>query len=200
MSIYLYQKHNQFFAQHASVAEEIAAKELEELGAHDIQQSYLGYFFKGDNDTLLKIVYCTRILTRILAPLIHFKCHSEKYLYKTAKQINWSDFLNTNKTFSINTNVSDSNIKNSQYATQILKDAIVDQFKNKFNARPNIDIKFPDLHLNLYIHENYARISIDLGGSSLHKRNYRKYSTTAPMQETLAATIIRLSNWDKVTG
>ena len=199
MNIYLYQKYNQYFAQHASGAEIAAKDELLYLGAKNIKLGYLGYFFEADNATIYKIVYCTRILSRVLAPIIDFKCHSEKYLYKTAQQINWEDFITLTKTFSIKTNVSNSNIKNSQYATQILKDCIVDQFKKKFNKRPNVDTRFPDLSLNLYIHENRARISLDLGGSSLHKRGYRKYTVDAPMKETLAATIIRLSEWDKTT-
>ena len=200
MNKYLYQQHSQFFSQHAPGSEKAANSELIKLGAESIKNGHLGFYFKSDINHIFKIVYESRISTRILAPLVHFECHSEKYLYKTAKQIDWSDFLTSSKTFSINANVSNSKIKNSRYASYILKDAIIDQFRENNNERPNVNKYFPDLQLNLYIHQNSARISIDLGGGSLHKRGYRKNSIDAPMQENLAATIIEFAEWDKKTS
>ncbi|RKX47574.1 MAG: class I SAM-dependent RNA methyltransferase [Verrucomicrobia bacterium] len=193
---YLYQKTNHYFGQLASGTEKCGMAELKELGATHIKPGYLGVFFCANQRTIFEIVYRTRIFSRILAPLIVFDCHSEKYLYKTAQNIDWSDFLTLTKTFAITSNVADSNIRHSQYAGQIFKDAIVDQFRDKTGERPNVDKYNPDLQLNLYIHENKARISVDLGGGSLHKRGYRIESVEAPMQETLAATIIRLSGWN----
>jgi len=196
MSEYLYQRTGQYFGQLASGAETCGEAELKELGATQIKSGYLGCYFCADQRTIYNIVYRTRIFSRILAPLIVFDCHSDKYLYKTAQQIDWTGFLTLTKTFAITSNVAKSNIRNSQYAGQILKDAIVDQFREKTGERPNVDTRNPDLQLNLYIHENKARISVDLGGGSLHKRGYRDESVEAPMQETLAAAIIRLSDWN----
>ncbi|HEY5652867.1 MAG TPA: THUMP domain-containing protein, partial [Pontiella sp.] len=195
MSEYLYQKTEQYFGQLASGSESCGEAELKKLGATGIRRGYLGFYFCADQRTIYNIVYCSRIFSRILAPLIAFDCHSEKYLYKTAQNIDWSEFLTLTKTFAITANVAKSNIRNSQYAGQILKDAIVDQFREKTTQRPNVDTKYPDLLLNLYIHENKARISVDLGGGSLHKRGYRSESVEAPMQETLAATILQLTKW-----
>jgi putative N6-adenine-specific DNA methylase len=196
MSQYLYQRTNQYFGQLASGMESCGEAELKELGATHIKAGYLGWYFCADQRTLYNIVYRTRIFSRMLAPLIAFDCHSDKYLYKTARNIDWSDFLTLTKTFAITSNVARSNIRNSQFAGQVLKDAIVDQFREKTGERPDVDTRFPDLQLNLYIHQNKARISVDLGGGSLHKRGYRNESVEAPMQETLAAAIIRLSEWD----
>ena len=193
--IYLYQKTNHYFGQLASGSEKCGMDELKILGATRIKPSYLGVYFCATQRTLLELVYRTRIFSRILAPLISFNCHSEKYLYKTAQNINWSDFLTLTKTFAITTNVGRGNIRNSQYAGQVLKDAIVDQFRDKTGERPSVNTRNPDLLLNLYIHDNKAQISVDLGGGSLHKRGYREQSVEAPMQETLAATILHLSGW-----
>ncbi len=195
MSDYLYQKTNQYFGQLAAGAESCGEAELKALGATKIRAGYLGFYFCADQRTIYNIAYRTRIFSRILAPLLAFDCHSDKYLYKTAQQIDWSDFLTLTKTFAITANVAKSNIRNSQYAGQILKDAIVDQFRAKTTQRPNVDTRHPDLLLNLYIHQNKARISVDLGGGSLHKRGYRAQSVEAPMQETLAATILQLADW-----
>ncbi len=192
---YLYQKTNHYFGQLAAGAGACGMEELRELGGQKVKEGYLGAYFCATQRTLYDIVYRTRVFSRILAPLVVFDCHSEKYLYKTARQIDWSDFLTLAKTFAIVANVADSRIRNSKYAGQILKDAIVDQFREQTGQRPSVDTRNPDLLLNLYIHQNKARISVDLGGGSLHRRGYRAESVDAPMQETLAAAVIRLSGW-----
>ncbi|RLC57467.1 MAG: class I SAM-dependent RNA methyltransferase, partial [Candidatus Cloacimonadota bacterium] len=122
-------------------------------------------------------------------------CHSTKYLYSTASKIEWDKLLNNNKTFAIYSNVSNSKITHSRYATLVLKDAIADFFTEKYNERPNIDTDAPDVVFNLFIHKNRATISLDTSGEPLHKRGYRKSKGSAPMQETLAAAIVNLSGW-----
>jgi len=166
------------------------------LGAEVIQEVSRGIRFTCNKEILYKVVYNSRLITRILAPLISFQCHSEKYLYNQATQnIDWTELISLNQTFTIITNVNNSKINNSLYAGQILKDAICDQFRKKYNERPNFKTRDGDVVLSLYIHENWATISLDITGISLHKRGYRTVSNTAPMQETLAAAIIKLSSW-----
>ncbi|MGD9201990.1 MAG: THUMP domain-containing protein [Chitinispirillia bacterium] len=191
-----YQKWNRYFAQIAGGIESIGEQELKELGAKDIRQSYRGLFFKADQETVYTINYQSRLITRVLAPLLSFDCHSTRYLYKTAKKIKWETIFHKNHTFAIFSSVSNSTIKHSKYAALCLKDAIADYFRELFEERPDVEKKDPDVWINLYIQNNKAVISLDMSGGSLHRRGYRKVSGNAPMQETLAATIIRLSNWD----
>ena len=176
--------------------EPFAIPELEKLGAEKIKNSYHGVFFEADHETLYRITYCTRFFTRIFAPLLRFDCHSTKYLYQTAQKIDWSKFFSVHETFAINANVADSKIRHSRYAALCLKDAIVDQFRDKFDRRPNVETINPDCWINLFIHNNKATINIDIAGGSLHRRGYRKDALDAPMQETLAAALIEASGWN----
>ena len=192
---YLYQRTREYFGQLAAGMEECGAAELAELGAAGIKPGYRGVYFTANQRTVYQILYRTRIFSRILAPLTNFDCPTEKQLYKTARKMDWNEFLTLTKTFAIVANVHGSGIRNSQYAGQVLKDAIVDQFRDLTGERPSVDTRNPDLLLNLHIQQNKARISVDLGGGSLHKRGYRVDSVDAPMQETLAAALIRLSGW-----
>ena len=145
---------------------------------------------------MYRVNYMTRLATRVLAPLLTFDCHSDKYLYKTAYSIPWSELLSVKSTFAIDANVTASRIKHSQYAAQKLKDAIVDQFREESGVRPNVETRDPDIWLNLFIRNNKATISFDTSGGSLHRRGYRVASVEAPMQETVAAAIIRYTGWD----
>ena len=193
---FVYQKNSSFFAQVAENVEPLAERELAALGATQVNPVYRGVYFNATPEALYRIVYQTRLCTRVLAPLLHFDCHSTKYLYKTALTIPWVELFGLEQTFVITATVSDSLITHSQYASLCLKDAIVDQFQEKFGSRPNVDKRNPDLVFNLHIHKNTAVISLDASGASLHRRGYRQEAGEAPMQESLAATIIDLTQWD----
>ncbi len=191
-----YQRTHRFFAQIADGMEKFGAEELSELGAKDVHTVYRGIYFQADQATLYRINYCSRLIARVLAPLLSFQCHSDRYLYRRAAEIHWPDLLKPHHSFAVSANVSNSKIKNSQYAGLRLKDAIVDRFRTEGLKRPNIDKLRPDVRLNLHIDRNKGTISFDTSGESLHRRGYRKETVEAPMQEILAAVIIRLSNWD----
>jgi putative N6-adenine-specific DNA methylase len=194
--MYLYQETSRYFAQAAGGLEELGAQELSALGAKKIKPYFRGVFFEADKAAFYRINYCSRVLIRVLAPLASFPCHSTKYLYNKAKEIRWSDFLSTEKTFAIACNVSNSAVRHSQYAALCLKDAIVDYFREQHGKRPDVNTTEPDAWFNLHIENNRATISVDASGGSLHRRGYRKEAGEAPMQETLAAAIIVLSGWN----
>ncbi|MFW8601405.1 THUMP domain-containing class I SAM-dependent RNA methyltransferase [Desulfobacterota bacterium M19] len=193
--MFSYQKNNRFFAQIADGFTEAAAAELSELGASNIDPVYRGLHFSATKKALYRINYQSRLCSRITAPLITFDCHSARYLYKTAAQISWRQLLDISNSFAVKATVNKSKINHSQFAALRLKDAVVDYFKAESGLRPDIDRHNPDLWLDLYINNNRATISMDLSGGSLHRRGYRADAVEAPMQETLAAAIIRLSEW-----
>lgn len=189
-------KTNGFFAQVTGKMENICQEELIELGAKETEVAYKGVYFKADLQTLYRINYTSRLISRVLAPLVSFPCRSTDYLYQKSKKIHWEDFCSLKKTFSISASVSNSRINNSLYASQCLKDGIADYFRSKNGKRPDVEVVNPDVRFNLHIEKDTATISLDTSGESLHKRGYRLLAGEAPMQETLAAAIIRISKWD----
>jgi putative N6-adenine-specific DNA methylase len=193
--MYEYQQSERYFAQLADDIKDIAEEELLELGAMETSNSFRGIYFNADLESLYRINLNSRLINRVLAPLKTFSCHSDNYLYQVAQQIHWEDFLNPDQTFAVFANVSQSNINHSKFAALRLKDAIVDYFRDRGGIRPSIDTRNPDLWLNVHIDKNVAIISVDTSGGSLHRRGYRLDSTIAPMNETLAASIIRYSEW-----
>jgi putative N6-adenine-specific DNA methylase len=190
-----YQRDHRFFARSQRRLEPIARDELAELGAADCTPSYCGVYFTASPGVLYKINYCARTISRVLAPLIRFTCPSEQVLYKKAYDFQWSELFSLDRTFAVDANVSDSGITHSRFAALRLKDAIVDYFRKKTGKRPDVNTTHPDIRLDLNIRENRAVISLDTSGESLHRRGYRLASVIAPMQETLAAAILRLSGW-----
>ena len=194
--MYDYQKNNIYFAQVPGMMEELCELELVELGAKNTKISYRGIYFEADHSTLYKINYTARTISRVLAPLKSFYCNNANAIMKTAEQIEWEKIFSLDQTFSITSSVTKSTINNSLYASQVLKDGIADYFRSKFGKRPDVSTVNPDVRFNLFIEKDKAILSLDTSGESLHKRGYRLLAGEAPMQETLAAAIIRLSKWD----
>ncbi len=197
MSLFLYQKNKRYFAQIPREFENIAEKELKSLGATQLKNEFRGIHFSADQAGLYRINYNARLLTRVLAPLITFTCQNRNDLYRAGKSIDWTTFFSLKNTFAVYANVSgNDNIRHSKFAALCLKDAVVDLFRDKYGSRPNVDGQSPDIWLNLHIEKKQATISFDTSGGSLHRRGYRQKTVKAPMQETLAAAIITLSEWD----
>jgi len=195
-TVYQYQKDSRYFAQIADSLKEAGARELAELGAEDVRPEFSGIHFRADKSTLYRINYLTRLLSRCLAPLISYACNDTDTLYQKAKQIRWEDFFARGNTFAVAGNVSDSAISHSKYAALRLKDAVADYFKEKTGQRPDVSVRNPDIQLNLHIRNDKAVINLDTSGGALHRRGYREETIVAPMQETVAAAIIRFSEWD----
>jgi len=197
--LFEYQKTGRFFGMIAEDLKPLGEKELRSIGASELKPVYRGVFFKCNFDVLYRINYQSRFFSRIMAPLITFDCHSDRYLYSTAQSLDWSQFLTPDSTFAIFSSVHDSNISHSQYAALKLKDAIADWFMDKYGRRPNVDTINPDIWIGLRIFGNRAYIRLDTSGGSMHRRGYRMNSVEAPMQETLAAALVELSGWDGST-
>lgn len=193
---YIYEKESRYFAQVSETAKLMAGEELTELGAKNLSLEFRGIWFTASKPAFYRITYQSRLLSRILIPLITFACPDKDTLYKEARKIHWEEVMSVKHTFSITANVSESGITHSNFAGLRVKDAIADYFRDRTNRRPNVDPKNPDIMINVHLHRDVATVSLDASLGPLHKRGYREASVSAPMQETVAAAIIRRSGWD----
>ncbi len=196
---YIYQEEGRYIAQVAENLAGPAAEELAALGATDIQPLFRSIHFCAQPADLYRINYSSRLISRILAPLISFSCQQTDTLYEQAKTIAWKQFFLNNRTFAVYANVSDSDVTHSHFAALRVKDAIADYFReNTGRQRPDVNTISPDIRINLHLRKNQATISIDTSGEPLHKRGYREESVIGPMQETVAAGILHLTEWDGI--
>jgi len=176
--------------------EEILAKELQLLGAQDVEQGIRMVSFKGDKGFMYKANLSLRTALKILKPIYYFRANNEEALYKGISGINWSQYMNSNQTFVIDTTVHSDYFKHSQFVSQKSKDAIVDQFRNKTGQRPSVEKDYPDLRINIHIDKDQVSVALDTSGASLHQRGYKTATNIAPINEVLAAGMILLSGWE----
>jgi putative N6-adenine-specific DNA methylase len=176
--------------------EEILAKELRNLGAGNVEEGVRSVFFEGDTGFMYKANLCLRTAIKIVKPIHSFRVRDENDLYKKIYAMDWFDYLSTSTTFAIDATVNSENFTHSLYVSQKTKDAIVDKFRDTDGSRPDVDIKFPDVRINIHIQNDQCNVALDSSGRSLHQRGYRTATNIAPINEVLAAGLLLLSGWD----
>lgn len=177
--------------------ENVLAEEIKELGGLDVEILNRAVAFKGDKYMLYASNLQLRTALSILVPIANFNSRNENDLYKQALKIDWSEHLDLEKTFAISAVTNSTIFSHSQYAAYKVKDAIVDQFRDKTGRRPNIDSKNPDIKINLHIDQFKVTLSLDSSGEPLNRRGYRQDANEAPLNEVLAAGMINMTSWNK---
>ena len=176
--------------------EGVLSDELVALGAQNVVQGRRMVSFEGDKELMYKANFCLRTALRVLKPIYKFKSTDADDLYEQVKQFHWEDIMNESSTFSIDTTVYSESFKHSRFVTYRVKDGIADYFMERCDKRPSIRLNSPDYQINVHINNKDVTISLDSSGEPLYKRGWRVAQTDAPINEVLAAGIIKLSGWD----
>lgn len=184
---------SQAFVSCGSNLEEFLSDELQALGIASTPGKR-GVFVPQEMDVIYRINYESRLASRVLWPLIQAPCRDRQELYKAALSIDWSRYISSLQTFAIDVVGAHSAFDNTLFAAMVVKDAICDHHRKKFGTRPNVDVKNPDVQLHLLLIPGRIILSYDTSGIPLHKRGYRIQTGIAPLQETLAAAVLKLVN------
>jgi putative N6-adenine-specific DNA methylase len=176
--------------------EELLAKELTQLGAQAVKIGVRHVSFVGDKGFMYKVNLGLRTAIKILKPIANFKVINETELYNKIYSISWENYLKSNGSLAVGATLNGDNFTHSQYVALKTKDAIVDRFRNNSGERPNVDLRFPDLKIDIHIDRHFCTVSLDSSGESLHKRGYKIATNIAPINEVLAAGLVMLSGWD----
>lgn len=175
--------------------ENVLAEELTRLGANNIQVGRRMVSYTGNQELLYRSNFCLRTAIRVLKPIKHFRATSADEVYEAVKSIDWSQYLGNEQTFAVDSVVYSTEFRHSKFVAYKVKDAIVDQFRERTGNRPNIRLTNPDIQLNMHIAEYDCTLSLDSSGESLHRRGYRQEAVEAPLNEVLAAGIILMTGW-----
>lgn len=176
--------------------EDVLAKELSAMGAHNVIKGRRSVSFEGDREMIYRANYCLRTALSILKPLHSFHIARSRDLYNKALNFPWENIMGVGQTFMVVPVVHSSLFNHTAYPALLLKDAIADRFRKKMNRRPSVDTGNPDIAINCHINEKQVNLSLDSSLVPLYKRNYRHQRTEAPLNEVLAAGILKISGWD----
>jgi 23S rRNA (guanine2445-N2)-methyltransferase / 23S rRNA (guanine2069-N7)-methyltransferase len=187
-----------FFATCPKGLEYLLRDELLALGAGEAHEALAGVRFDGTLETAYRACLWSRLASRILLPLAEFDAADDEALYAGVQAIDWSAHLAPQGTLAVDAHTALSKLTHSQFTAQRVKDAVVDQFRQREGARPAVDTEEPDLRLNLRLKRDRATLSLDLAGTPLHRRGWREQQGEAPLKENLAAAMLLRARWPQV--
>lgn len=174
--------------------------ELQKLGFHTLEKNTGGVFFDTNWEGCYKANLQSRLASRILKPIMDFTAYNPEELYIQIQKHDFTKYIKPEQTLSIDVIIKESAMQDQRYTAMKIKDAIVDQFRDKFGTRPDVDNKQPALRVHVRAFKNEFHVAIDTSGDSLFQRGYRRDFVEAPIKENLAAGLLRLSEWDEKTA
>ena len=180
--------------------EETLKEELLEYGYDQIEILNRAVQIRGTWKDVYYLNLHSRCSISILVEIASFRIKTENDLYQSASKIKWSNIFDVNKTFAVKGAIYSDIFTNTHYPYLLVKDAIVDHFRDKTGDRPNIEIKRPQVLIDVYIRNNQVTISVNTSGNPLFQRGYRNAAGEAPINEVVAASLIRMSGWDRKTN
>lgn len=175
--------------------ENVLVDELFDLGYRNIEKGKRIARVRGGLEDIYKLNHELRTALKILIPVHTFKATNEQNLYDALVQYDWGQFIHPDQTLAIDPVINSEYFRHSRFIAQKAKDAIVDQLRKKFHRRPSVDLQDPDVRLNLHIWNDTCTVSLDSSGESLHKRGYKIFLGQAPLNEVLAAGILKIAGW-----
>ena len=184
-----------YFATVARGLEDIATQELIDLGARSVQPGFCGVAFTGNQELLYRVNLWARLPFRILMQAAEFACRDADDMYTGVRAIDWSRYLTPDHTLAVTATGKTRQLNHTHFTALQVKNAIIDQQRDRTAKRSNIDTQHPDVQVNVHLYRDRATVSLDSSGSSLHRRGYRPAVGKAPLKESLAAALIYLSGW-----
>ncbi|MBL4704303.1 MAG: class I SAM-dependent RNA methyltransferase [Flavobacteriales bacterium] len=176
--------------------EDVLAAELKEVGAKNIQVKRRAVLFEGDEEVMYRANFQCRTALAILQEIGKFYAKNAEDLYAKAKKVNWTDYLLLDQTFSIHATTYSEEFSHSKFVALKVKDAIADLYRDVYGKRPDVSVDSPDVKIEVHISDNSVTLLLNSSGDALFKRGYRERTGLAPMNECLAAGIIKLAKFD----
>lgn len=177
--------------------EEVLSEELKELGFEHVEILNRAVRVEGTWKDVYYLNLHVRCAISVLVEIKKFKIRNEEELYERCMKIKWTKYFTKDKTFAVKGAVFSDLFRHSQYPHLVVKDAIADTFRKEFDERPDVNVKSPQVMFDVYIRNSDVTISLNTSGVPLFQRGYREAVGLAPLNEVVAAGLIRMSGWDR---
>lgn len=184
-----------WFATVPKAMESLLAAEIRSLGGHDTRETLAGVHFSGSLETVYKVVLWSRLASRVMMPLATFAAPDRETLYRNVKKINWERHLSCEMTLAVRSNCKGSQLTHAEFVNRVVKDAIVDRFRDREGQRPSVDRVSPSIVIHCRLKNDEAVVSIELTSGVLHRRGYRTEQGMAPLRENVAAAMLMRAGW-----
>ena len=174
----------------------LLAEELAALGAEPGKTTVGGVNLRADLAGAYRACLWSRLANRVVLCLAREESiETPEQLRAAVAAIDWSRHLAPGATLAVDFHGRSEAIRHTRFGAQTVKDGVVDRLQAAGLARPDVDLKSPDLRLYAHLHRGRLIIGVDLSGDSLHRRGYRRDVGHAPLKENLAAALLVRAGW-----
>jgi 23S rRNA G2445 N2-methylase RlmL len=185
-----------FFAMTSRGLVDVLEQELQALGVERLLKGQGGVFFDSNWAGCYRANLRLRSATRVLLPILDFPAYNPDELYANIRKHDYTKYISPRGTIAIESKIRECGVfRDQRFVSMKIKDAIVDQFREKFDERPDVDSDQPDLKIVVRAVKNQFSVSIDTSGDPLFKRGYRVAQTDAPIKEHVAAGLLLMTDW-----
>jgi len=176
--------------------------ELQSLKIKRVRKLSDSVEFDSSWSDLYRVHLDSRLATRVLLPILDFDAYNQDDLYAALfKRHDFTQYIFPHQTLRVESHVRENkNLRDQRFVAMKTKDAIVDQFQEKFNERPSVgDEEKADLRIVIRVIGPKVSVALDLTGESLSNRGYRKVAGEAPVREHVAAGMLKMAKWSAPT-
>jgi 23S rRNA (guanine2445-N2)-methyltransferase / 23S rRNA (guanine2069-N7)-methyltransferase len=181
-------------------AADLLAAELGALGVGERRERPWGVTWTGELDSAYRACLWSRVASRVLLRVGAAPAPTPEALYAAARAVDWSAHIGPAATLAVDFDAARSAITHTRYGALKVKDAIVDQLRERRGVRPDIATVRPDVRVNVRVVADEAVFAIDLAGESLHRRGWRAAGVAAPLKENLAAALLLRCGWVQIAA
>lgn len=177
--------------------EAVLKREILDLGYEIAQVEDGRVTFLGDAEAVCRANIFLRTTERILIKAGSFRAVSFEELFQGTKAIAWENYIPPDGKFWVK---KAGSVKSKLFSPtdiqSVMKKAMVERMKQAYGREvfPETGSSYP---LRVFLYKDQVTVGLDTTGESLHKRGYRKWTSKAPIEETLAAALIMLTPWRK---
>lgn len=179
----------------AEFIDDLIRHEIADAGLEVLQQRGSVIQVEGQLAQLYHFMLWSRLASTVLLELLVKPVASLDELYQACRQFPWSEHLASRGSFKIRFNGELPGLNDERYATLLIKDAVVDSFRETCGERPDVIKDRPDLVIDARIRGEDLYLCLDLAGEGLHRRGYRIQGGPAPLKETLASAVLLRAKW-----
>ena len=190
----------QLFLPCAAGVEALLASEVQRITGTAPKAWRAGVQLQGSWREALQLNLHSRLAQRVLIELAHHQYRSEQDLYNAAAGVAWEIWFTPRQTFKVEITAQHSPLTSLNFAALKIKDAIADRFRDKYDVRPNVDTRYPDVRVYVHLTVDTVTVYVDTSGEPLFKRGWREDVGDAPLKETLAAAMLAASGWSGDNG
>lgn len=179
-----------YFIACAKGIEPLLFDELQELGIESVKQTLSGCYIDAELEQAYRVALWSRLASRVLLELGKETVATAEDIQAVISHYDWPSVFAASATFVIDFNGQNEHIRHSQFGAQVVKDGIIDHFRQHTQSRPSVDKQSPDIRIAARLHKDVLTWSLDFSGDGLHKRGYRQQQGDAPLRENLAAALL----------